>query len=191
MKALFWDRDGTLIEHFPKGKYTVLPKHIELKPYFEELKELNEYFVFFILTNAGGIGRGYFSPEQFWEGQRCFEKQAEAFGVKFEKCYPAFWNPQAPKNYPELKFFRKPSLQSFFEIKKSYPTIEIEDSWFIGDSVVDMETAGKIGCKKILIKNEKDPKKYNFSEKSNPDFMAHNLKEVAEFLKSHCLEVSP
>ena len=73
-KAVFLDRDGTLIHNVPycsdPGKVQVLPGVTQ------SLKQLREHeFKLVIVTNQSGIGRGYFEEETFWKVQAAFEQQ--------------------------------------------------------------------------------------------------------------------
>ena len=101
MKAIFFDRDGTLIEHVGKGEYTVSPAQIKMKSDIAVLKELQEDFLFFVVTNAGAVGRGVCTEEDFWEGEIFFEAKLLEKGIKIEACVPAFWNPRNPENFKE------------------------------------------------------------------------------------------
>lgn len=62
-KAIILDRDGTVIED---KNYTYKIEDLEFLPgVIEGLTYLQEEFVFFIVTNQSGIGRGYYTVEDF------------------------------------------------------------------------------------------------------------------------------
>ena len=62
-KAIILDRDGTLIED---RNYAYKIEDLEILPgVIEGLKILQEKFIFFIVTNQSGIGRGYYTEEDF------------------------------------------------------------------------------------------------------------------------------
>ncbi len=62
-KALILDRDGTLIED---TNYAYKIEDLELLPgVIDGLKILQEEFIFFIVTNQSGIGRGYYTEDDF------------------------------------------------------------------------------------------------------------------------------
>ncbi|MBQ6223984.1 MAG: HAD-IIIA family hydrolase, partial [Campylobacter sp.] len=65
IKALFIDRDGTIIKEKP-GVYLCDPKKVELykntKAAFKLFKELG--YTIFIVSNQSGIGRGYFTERE-------------------------------------------------------------------------------------------------------------------------------
>ena len=63
MKAIFFDRDDTLIKD---SGYMHRPEQLEFFPEtFTTLKTLQSRgFTFFIVTNQSGIGRGLFSTDE-------------------------------------------------------------------------------------------------------------------------------
>ncbi len=67
-KAVFLDRDGTLIRNVP---YCSDPAKVEILPgVAQSLRKLKELgFKLVVVTNQSGIGRGYFQEEMFWEVQ--------------------------------------------------------------------------------------------------------------------------
>lgn len=62
-RAIILDRDGVLIED---KDYAYKIEDFELLPgVIDGLKLLNKKFLFFIVTNQSGIGRGYYTIEDF------------------------------------------------------------------------------------------------------------------------------
>ena len=65
IKAVFFDRDGTLIHEKP-GTYLSDPAAVRLyapvKPALQKLARAG--FQFFIVSNQSGIGRGYFTEKE-------------------------------------------------------------------------------------------------------------------------------
>src|SRR5438132_6520292 len=73
-KAIFLDRDGTLIKDVG---YCSKPGDVELLEGVGKLlpKLKAAGFKIVIVTNQSGIGRGYFTEEDFWAVQRELENQ--------------------------------------------------------------------------------------------------------------------
>jgi D-glycero-D-manno-heptose 1,7-bisphosphate phosphatase len=73
-RAVFLDRDGTLMHNVP---YCSDPAKVQVLPgVARSLRKLREYgFKLVIVTNQSGIGRGYFEEEKFWKVQAAFEQQ--------------------------------------------------------------------------------------------------------------------
>ena len=65
-QATFLDRDGVLIED---KNYAYKIEDLEILPgVIEGLRLLRKNFLFFIVTNQSGIGRGYYTIEDFLSG---------------------------------------------------------------------------------------------------------------------------
>lgn len=186
-KAIFWDRDGTLIEHAKDSYYTVTPDHISLKSFFAEIASLQEDYLFFIVTNGGGIGRGWYTEDQFWEGQKYFEQLAEAEGVNFLACEPSFWNPKNPEAFLEYKELRKPSPKLIEKICDTFGPIDLAHSFVVGDSNYDMGLAKNAGCRKIFIRDPHNPPEYTHIEDLQVDAIVDDLRAVAAFIKGASL----
>lgn len=108
MKAVFLDRDGTLIID---QDYLADPDRVVLIPGVRESLQrlLDLGYRLFLFTNQSGIGRGYFTLEQ---AQRCNEKME----VLLDLGRPLFTDiclaPEAP-DHPSV--YRKPSPRFILE----------------------------------------------------------------------------
>jgi len=132
-RALFLDRDGIInVDHgyvHNIQKFTFNEKIFELLRLFQS----REYLLF-IVTNQSGIGRGYYSLEEFqrltqWMLDRLKEEGITIESVKF--C------PHAP----ELNCTcRKPATGMIDDILKEY-RIDLARSWMIGDKQSDIDLA--------------------------------------------------
>ncbi len=81
-KAVFLDRDGTLIED--RG-YVHRIEDLQLLPgVIEGLKRLREHFLFFIITDQSGIQRGLYTIDDFYRFHRFFLDQLECQGIEIE-----------------------------------------------------------------------------------------------------------
>jgi histidinol-phosphate phosphatase family protein len=182
-KAIFWDRDGTLIEHARDSYYTVLPEHITLKPFFEKIAVLQEDYLFFIVTNGGGVGRGWYTEAQFWAGQKYFEALAAEKNVKFLACEPSFWNAKNPENFPEYKDLRKPSPKLVEKICQNFGPIDLQNSFVVGDSNYDMKLGDNVGCRKIFIQDQDNAPEYTDIQDIRVDAIVPDLQAVVNFVK--------
>ena len=85
-KAVFLDRDGTINYDYgyvyEKNKLKFLPGVIS------SLKRLSEAgYLLIIITNQSGIGRGYFTLDEYNEFNNYMLKQLEEKGVNITKVY--------------------------------------------------------------------------------------------------------
>ena len=142
-RAVFLDRDGTLIE---EKDYLHDPAQVELYPEaLEALRRLSEAdFNFFMVTNQSGVGRGYFTMADV---DRVNARVAELLlpaGVRFQKIYVA---PEAP-DVPSRG--RKPSPQFLFDARDEFG-LDLGESFLIGDKLSDLQCGWNAGVKKSIL----------------------------------------
>ncbi len=135
-KAIFLDRDGTLIED--KGYEHKIDSLKIYQGVIEGLKLLQEDYSFFIITNQSGIERGFYSTEDFYQFNNYFLRQLEKQGVIIERTYFC----------PHIKGCKckKPNTKFIEEIVSEYG-IDLVESWVIGDHPSDIIMGKNAGCK--------------------------------------------
>ena len=141
-KAIILDRDGVLIEDknysYKIGDLEVLPGVIE------GLKQLQEEFIFFIVTNQSGIGRGYYTVEDFHKYNNHLIAILEDNDIKIEK---TFFCPHVREDNCDC---RKPNPKYLKEIADQWD-IDLESSWMIGDHPSDIQFGINGGCKTVYM----------------------------------------
>ena len=157
-RAVFLDRDGTLIED---KDYLHRPEEVVIFPGAgEALQRLQDAgFLLIIVTNQSGIGRGYFTTE---DCERVHEHLASEFaksGVSFAKIYIA---PEAPSR-PSRG--RKPSPQFLFDARDEFK-IDLTQSFIVGDKLIDLECGWNAKVRQSILVRTGYGAKF---EKSNPE----------------------
>lgn len=141
-KAIFLDRDGTIIED---KNYTYKVEDLELLPgVIEGLKLLQKDFIFFIITNQSGIGRGYYTVADFHKFNNHLIKQLKKNSIKIEKTY---FCPHLKEDNCEC---RKPKTKFIDTIVSEY-NIDIINSWMIGDHPSDVLCGINVGCRTVFL----------------------------------------
>lgn len=130
-RAVFLDRDGTLIE---EKHYLSDPDEVVLIPGAgEALKDLQQAgFLLFVVSNQSGVGRGLFTLDDVEAVNRRLVELLDGFGVRFERIYVA---PEAPG---EPSRGRKPSPQFLLDARREFD-IDLAESFIVGDKLVDLE----------------------------------------------------
>src|SRR5947207_460387 len=92
-RAVFLDRDGTLIED---KDYLHRPEEVVILPgALAALKRLQKAgFKLLIVTNQSGVGRGYFALKDVERVHQYLVREFGREGVRFERIYVA---PEAPE----------------------------------------------------------------------------------------------
>lgn len=146
-KAIFLDRDGIINEDF--GYVYKISDFKFTEGIFDTLRYFqNLGYKLFIVTNQSGIGRKYYTIEDFhilnqWMIEELKKEKINISQVEF--C------PHAPDENCQC---RKPKTKMIDNILNNY-TIDLENSWFIGDKQSDMECANNGNIKnKILVSKQ-------------------------------------
>lgn len=137
------DRDGTLL-HDP-GYLHRIADYAPLPGAMEGLRLLQGAgFGIAILTNQSGIGRGYFSEEDFQQLQAHLVADFASHDVHIEATY---FCPHASDAGCSC---RKPAT-GLVERARRELDIDLERSWIIGDKPEDMELAQRVGCRGVYV----------------------------------------
>ncbi|GAB2692273.1 HAD family hydrolase [Mucilaginibacter koreensis] len=180
-KAIFLDKDGTLIEDVP---YNVNPELIKLKPNaIAGLKAMQDAgYDLIVVSNQAGVARGYFTEDALpavW--QKLTALVADA-GIKFKAFYYCPNHPEgtvAPYNISCN--FRKPMPGMLLQAAEEHQ-IDLHHSWMIGDILHDVEAGKRAGCKSILVDNGGETEWLKDSPYREPDFVVSDLQEAANVI---------
>jgi len=148
IKALFLDRDGVInIDHgyvYKIEEFTFIEGIFDLLRLF-----IKEGYALFIVTNQSGIGRGYYSEEDF---QKLTDWMLEAFKKEKINIISVHHCNHAPE---ENCACRKPQTGMVDEIL-SENSIDLDYSWLIGDKQSDIDLARNSKIKNTIAIGQKD-----------------------------------
>jgi D-glycero-D-manno-heptose 1,7-bisphosphate phosphatase len=168
-KAIFLDRDGTLMRDVgycsSPGDVELLQDVARLLP---KLKEAG--FKLVIITNQSGIGRGYFTEEEFWSVQQELERQLGP-GV-IDATYFCADTPQTESER------RKPNPGMLLEAAKELG-IDLERSYMVGDKVSDTQAGIRAGVRATILCRSDDGGEQT---ETNATFVAKNFNEAVKFI---------
>lgn len=146
--GLFLDRDGVINKDYgfvhTKQEFEFMPGIFELC-----LLAMNAGMKIVIITNQSGIGRGYFTHNQFEELMKWVLEEFKKQGVKIEG---VFYAPENPEMEPlnDTPSRRKPSPAMFLEASNKF-SIDLKLSLMIGDRESDMVAAADAGVKNRIL----------------------------------------
>lgn len=161
--ALFIDRDGTLMEEVdyccdPATVRSYAGAAAELAR-ARELGWLN-----IIITNQSGIGRGYFTEDQFHAVQRELHRQ---LGAVIDDTY---MSPDLPDS---KSLRRKPAPGMILEAAAKHG-LDLSRSFMIGDKKIDIECGKNAGIRTILVETGYG----RHAADCTPDFTAPTITEA-------------
>jgi D-glycero-D-manno-heptose 1,7-bisphosphate phosphatase len=142
-RAVFLDRDGTLIE---EKEYLSRIEDVALLPGAPlALKRLRDAgYLLFLVTNQSGVGRGFFTMADVERVHEYLVRQLESTGVCFQSIYVAPEHPDQPSRG------RKPSPAFLFDARDAFG-LDLSQSYMIGDKMIDLECGWNAGLKRSIL----------------------------------------
>jgi histidinol-phosphate phosphatase family protein len=139
--AVFLDRDGTLIHD---RHYLSDPAGVELLPGAgEAIARLNRAGRFVVLvTNQSGIGRGWFSEDDYQAVHRRLLELLAEQGARPDADYHCPLSPDAP----DPGAMRKPGPGMFLRAAREHG-LDLAASWYVGDRDRDVAPARELGVR--------------------------------------------
>jgi D-glycero-D-manno-heptose 1,7-bisphosphate phosphatase len=167
MRAVFFDRDGTLMED---AHYCADPALVRVFPGVPDaLRRLKAAgFATFIVTNQSGIGRGLITEAQYQAVHGEFLRQL-GHGL-IDRTYYCADLPAA------LSRRRKPAPGMLLEAAADY-AIDLAQSWVVGDKWADIECGRRAGARTILVLTG-----YGRQQTCQPDFTCRDAVEAADWI---------
>lgn len=187
-RAVFLDKDGTLIEDVP---YNVDPAQIRLTVGVAKLRQLHQAgYLLIVISNQSGVARGYF-PAAALAG---VEQQLRYLLAQFEIPLTDFYYcPHHPAGsvaeYAIACDCRKPKPGLLLQAARDYD-IDLSQSWFIGDILNDVEAGQRAGCKTILLHNGNETE-WLLSPDRVPHYLVTNLADAVDIIASVDQSIPP
>lgn len=157
MKVVFLDRDGVInINPHNNGYVCNWNEFSFIQNALNAVSHLVQSgFQVFIITNQAGIGRGLFTDEQLTDTHSKMIKEIESYGGFIEKIYHC---PHHPDDNCEC---RKPKPGMLYKASSEH-NIDLSKTFFIGDSIKDIDAAGTAGAIPILVLTGHGRESYRF-----------------------------
>lgn len=184
-KAIFLDRDGTLNSDVGylsrKEDIEILPGAADALTSFKELGFLN-----IIITNQSGVARGLLTENELKSIHDEFLRILNSGGRNLidDIFYSPYYANGIVEEYSIDHNTRKPGTGMIEAAVKKY-NIDLNESFFIGDSLVDMQCAQNAGVKKILVLTGYGEKTLETCKEENIplEYVAENLAGTVDFIR--------
>lgn len=181
MRVIFLDRDGVINQYPGDSNYVKSWIEFHFLPKVKSaLKKLsNNGFKIFIISNQAGVSKGiYFKGDLDLITKNMLKelgKQVKIAGVYY-----------CTHREQDNCSCRKPKAglieQAIDKLRKESQKIELERSYFIGDTIRDIETGKRAGLKTILVFSGKEKPENKDSWRILPDFTACDLQEAVNLV---------
>lgn len=181
-RVVFLDKDGTLIEDVP---YNVDPERIQLtRGAVEGLQLLYAAgYQVIVITNQSGVARGYFPESALFVVEERVRQLLAEFGVP---CLGFYYCPHHPngvvQEFAIACSCRKPEPGMLLHAADKHD-IDLQEAWFIGDILNDVEAGRRAGCRTILIDNGNETE-WQLSPERSPHYVVTDLTAAAQVITS-------
>lgn len=150
-KALFLDRDGVINVDLGYVHKSESCRFID--GIFDLTRvAMQENFLIFIVTNQAGIGRGYYTEDEFYKFMVWMSAKFQNEGVIIQKTYFSPYHPtHGLGKYKRNDFSRKPNPGMLLEAIEDFD-LDADASVLIGDNLTDIQAgiSARIGKNLLL-----------------------------------------
>lgn len=179
-RAIFLDKDGTLVEDVP---YNVNPELMELTwqagQALQILQELG--FALIVVTNQSGVARGLFTEAALGPVNQRLSDLLAQYGVRLDGFYYCPHHPEGVVGrYTVPCTCRKP-MPGMLLRAASELDVDLSRSWMIGDILHDVEAGRRAGCQTVLIDNGNETE-WKLSPQRTPHHSAPDLYTAATMI---------
>jgi D-glycero-D-manno-heptose 1,7-bisphosphate phosphatase len=183
IKLVFLDRDGVINRYPGDLKYVTRVEDFELLPNVKQALEklTSAGFKLYIISNQAGVSKGQYSRQDLDEMDKAM---TERLGNKVKLSGIYYCTHRVEENCN----CRKPKTglieDVFIGLRKQGLEADRQNSYFVGDSMVDMETGQAAGLKTILVFSGKEKPQNQLHWDRIPDFKADDLTSAAQIIIS-------
>jgi len=168
MRAVFVDKDGTLVENVP---YNVDPALIQLTPGAAlGIRQLRaQGYRIFVVSNQPGVALGYFRAIEL-----------DAVEERLRELVPIDGFYYCPHRPDAGCLCRKPSAAMLKRAACEH-RLRLSECWMVGDILDDIEAGRRAGCRTVLIDNGNETE-WEVTADRVPHYVARHLAQAAAFI---------
>ncbi|URI05965.1 HAD family hydrolase [Aquincola tertiaricarbonis] len=176
MKAVFLDKDGTLVEDVP---YNVDPALLRFTPQalpaLQRLLQAGYRLV--IVSNQSGLATGRFTSAQFKVLRLALlDKLREEGGIEIAGFYVC---PHAPATADGPGCDCRKPQPGMLKLAAQAHGLDLEGSWMVGDILDDVEAGRRAGCRTVLLDRGGETE-WQLSPLRTPHHVCTDLAEAAQ-----------
>lgn len=179
-KAIFLDKDGTLIYDVP---YNIDPQRIFLQEQLlHGLRNLQASgYMLVVVANQPGVAHGHFSEFHLKGVKSKIESLLSEQGIILDGFYYCPHHPEGRMvQYAYDCDCRKPKPGMLLKAAADL-NIDLANSWMLGDILHDVEAGNRAGCSTILINNGNETE-WRTGYGRLPDHVAHTINQAASII---------
>lgn len=180
MRIIFLDRDGVINAYPGDFKYVTSLREFcflpDAKPALRRLTQAG--YKIFIISNQAGVSKGLYSKQTLDEITTRMLKELDQAEGRVSGVYYCIHRDE------DNCLCRKPKTGLLEQALKEHniPRSVLKHSFFVGDSIRDIQTGRSAGCKTILVFSGKEKANSHAGWQVRPDFTAQNLSEAVDLI---------
>ncbi|MBI2033704.1 MAG: HAD family hydrolase [Candidatus Liptonbacteria bacterium] len=183
LRAIFLDRDGTIIRHVE-----LMRRIADLKflPYVARaIRAFNKLgFLVVVITNQPVIARGLATPKEIDRIHAVLVRRLKTKGASVDAVYFCPHHPNADmRRYRLACSCRKPEPGMILKALKKY-RINPKQSYIIGDGLIDVVAGKRASLKTILVKTGPGSREDLKYKHIRPDFLVKNLSQAIKIISN-------
>lgn len=182
-KAVFIDKDGTLIRNVP---YNADPELIILEPGAADALHLlrSHGYALVVVSNQSGIAHGYFKDSAMEAVKDRIATLLRWHGVQLDGFFYCPHHPNGSvKEYAVECLCRKPRPGMLLQAA-GVLNIDLQQSWMIGDILHDVEAGNRAGCRTVLLDNGNETE-WMINSYRQPSYITGDLLAAAQLIISN------
>jgi len=187
IKAVFLDKDGTLIDDIP---YNVNPDLITLKEGAAEgLQKLKQAgYKFIVVSNQSGVARGYFDEGELKKVEYRLKELLGQYQLDLEAFYYCPHHPEGKIEVYSVECNCRKPAPGMLQKAAVEHQIDLQSSWMLGDILNDVEAGNRAGCHSILIDNGGETEWIKDTPYREPEATFSNISFAADYILEHSVE---
>ncbi len=182
MRLVFLDRDGVINEYPGDGDYVKSWEEFRFlpaaKPALKKLADSNT--AIFVISNQAGVSKGIYSQEALDLITSNMLRELGDYGIKIKGVFYCIHRSE------ENCSCRKPKTglieKAIVQLKKEGKEVRLRESFFVGDTVRDIETGKAGGLRTIMVFSGKEKPENKIKWETPPDFTAADLLGAADII---------
>jgi D,D-heptose 1,7-bisphosphate phosphatase len=180
MRAIFLDKDGTLVNDVP---YNVNPDLIQLTwlagPALQLFQQMG--YALFVVSNQAGIAKGFFTEASMEPVRHRLSELLAQYGVKLNGFYYCPHSPDGMVNRYSISCTCRKPMPGMLHRAAHEHALDLSRSWMIGDILHDVEAGRRAGCQTVLIDNGNETE-WETGPQRTPHLTAPNLYAAARLI---------
>jgi len=179
-KAVFLDRDGTIIE---EANYLANPDGVRLiDDAAKGIKLLRDAgYLIIITSNQSGVARGYFSEQTLLKVNQRMQEHLQEEGTDYDGLYYCPHHKQGKVEAFALECdCRKPNPGMIHQANQDFE-LDLYQSWVVGDKLADVKFGLTVNCQTALVLTGygQSTRDAGFNKDERPSLIVKNLHAAA------------